>query len=971
MPDQLSKPRLRIETGSHGGRVLGFDLDSSGSVLLTAAHDKTARLWSVPTLRSLGVLRPSLREGYDGQLYAAALSKDGSMGAVSGFSKGPLTVHVFDVARCEIVRQVTVNEVVEELVMALRFSPERDLLVAGTNKRGLMVISVADWTVIGGDQAIKESVSALDFSPDGERLAVLSDDGVVRVYEKSRLHGAATPERQDKALAGLRGSSVRFSPDGSALALGFEDGGMEVREERDLSLRWCRRPEGFCGTPNFSAVAWCDDGEGLLVSGDTCLVENEWVAMRGDASGGAADEWRIATSEAMKANVGFVADLEPGRLIASRTGEIALYDRDGKRLAHVLPPNGDTRMDYDAGTEAARTFRVSYDGTVAEWSFGAHSRAIRFDARTLTLQHDPLPRQAGLAKWAEKSGSAAVRDWRESKTPVLKMPRDTLVPLVLTHNETCHAVDVDRAHVLLGADFNLYRFRSADGAPAAHRPIADGAYRVKQSPDGRLAVAALLDGTVRWFKLDNELRELLSVFVTDEPLPRWVAFTPDGYYAAGAGADDLIGWHIDRGPEHSAGFFAASDFRERFHRPDVVKRVLATSDEMEALRQADAARGGEPTPPPQEQVATLREEQPPIVNILAPREGALLPADGILVIAAEVRTLAAKRVQEVLVRVDGGSAHFDPIGNPMQLANPAPGEEASLRLLQVTMGVEPRTEAAVEVFVLDETRRPSAPAVVKLRRPQTPQTALSEAVKPRLLAVLLGVTNYADESLRKAVTFASKDAQDIARLLDKQSGVLYREVVCHCLPDNATRDAVFDELEWLEKTSTGLDTALLFLAGHGMTWKRSVYYFLLAGASLNAPERQGLSGPELIMRMETVGAKRLVMLDTCYAGAAGQPLPDWAPDADRMMNLLRTAGVPVFGATLANARAQERSKLRNGVFTHALQKVLSPPDRALPFSELWAELRREVGAATGQRQDASFLNAGSGADLALLAGRSG
>ena len=191
------------------------------------------------------------------------------------------------------------------------------------------------------------------------------------------------------------------------------------------------------------------------------------------------------------------------------------------------------------------------------------------------------------------------------------------------------------------------------------------------------------------------------------------------------------------------------------------------------------------------------------------------------------------------------------------------------------------------------------------------------------------------------------------------------------MPDNATRDAVFDELEWLEKTSTGLDTALLFLAGHGMTWKRSVYYFLLAGASLNAPERQGLSGPELIMRMETVGAKRLVMLDTCYAGAAGQPLPDWAPDADRMMNLLRTAGVPVFGATLANARAQERSKLRNGVFTHALQKVLSPPDRALPFSELWAELRREVGAATGQRQDASFLNAGSGADLALLAGRSG
>ena len=208
----------------------------------------------------------------------------------------------------------------------------------------------------------------------------------------------------------------------------------------------------------------------------------------------------------------------------------------------------------------------------------------------------------------------------------------------------------------------------------------------------------------------------------------------------------------------------------------------------------------------------------------------------------------------------------------------------------------------------------------------------------------------------------------MALLLDQQRGVLYRDVECRCLPEDTPRDKVIDALYWLEKSSTGLDTALLFLAGHGMTWRRSTYYFLLAGASLQAPEKQGLSGPELVGRMEAIGAKRLVLLDTCYAGAAGRPPPDWAPDAERLMNLLRTAGVPVFGATVANARAQERAVLGNGVFTHALLKVLSRPDRALPLSELWTALRREVGAATAQKQDASFLNAGSGADLELLAG---
>jgi WD40 repeat protein len=969
MTDHLSEPYLTIETGAHRGRVVGFDLDAAGSLLLTASDDKTARLWSVPSLRPLGVLRPRLLNDLYAPLFAAALSKDGSMGAVAGYSDGPLAIDMFDVARCEIVQQVTVPEVTRGSVLALRFSPDRALLVVGTAENGLMVVSIADGAIIGRDETFDGSVLALDFSPDGVMLAA-SSDGVVHLYEAARLHGKPLPKWRAKTVAGQRSFSIRFAPDGSALALGFEDDGVEVREaSEDLALRWHRRPKGedFRGRPYFSAVAWCDDGEGLLVSGNTSVVENQWIVMRANARDGGEGEWQTATRDVMHDAIGFMADLEPGRLIVSRSGEIALYGRDGARVEHVLPPNGDLRMDHDAENEAARAFRVSYDGTVAEWTFAVHWRAVRFDARNLTLESDTLAQRAGLAAWTEQRGAARVFDWRDSKAASLETAPGQRVALVANTGDSFCAVDVDHAHVLLGADLNLYRFGAEDGAPAGLRPIAHGALRVNQSPDGRLAVAALSDGTIRWFRLDDSLEELLAIFVTDEPLPRWVAFTQHGYYAAGAGAEDLIGWHLDRGPGRSVDFFPASAFRDRFHRPDVVKRVLATRDEMEALRQADEARGGARTPPSAQQVATLREDQPPTVTILTPREGALLPADGTLVIAAEVRAPVAKRVQEVLVRVDGGAAKFKSIVNPMSLANPALGEEASLRLLEVALGAEPRPQAVVEVFALDESQRgPSA--IVTLRRPQTLQAIPEATTKPRLLAVLLGVTQYKEESLRKAVTFASKDAQDMARLLDRQRGVLYRDVVCRCLPEGATRDAVFEALGWLERESTGLDTALLFLAGHGMTWRRSTYYFLLAGASLQGPELQGLSGVELLGRMEAIGGKRLVMLDTCYAGAAGQPPPDWAPDADRLMNLLHSAGVPVFGATVANARAQERAALGNGVFTHALRKALDRPDRPLPFSELWTVLRREVGAVTCEQQNVSFLNAGIGADLALLAG---
>ena len=172
MADYLSEPRLRIETGAHQGRVLGFDLDASGSLLLTASDDKTARLWSVPTLQSLGVLRPPFSEDPDGKLYAAALSKDGSMGAVGGFSWGPLTIHVFVVARCEIVRQVSLPKVVGEVVRALRFSPDRTLLVVGTDGPRLVVISVADWAIINrpaGGGALETVVPGLSGELFGEQ----------------------------------------------------------------------------------------------------------------------------------------------------------------------------------------------------------------------------------------------------------------------------------------------------------------------------------------------------------------------------------------------------------------------------------------------------------------------------------------------------------------------------------------------------------------------------------------------------------------------------------------------------------------------------------------------------------------------------------------------------------------------------------------------------------------------------------
>src|SRR5262249_18322817 len=141
---------------------------------------------------------------------------------------------------------------------------------------------------------------------------------------------------------------------------------------------------------------------------------------------------------------------------------------------------------------------------------------------------------------------------------------------------------------LLGGDFSVYRF-SADGT-REWRTLTQGvAWAVNLSGDGKIAVAASSDGTIRWFRYSDG-KQLLSFFPHADQ-KRWVIWTPAGYYDASPGAEDLIGWHLNRGKDESPDFFPVSRFRGQFYRPDVIAKVLGTGDEVEALRIANMETG--------------------------------------------------------------------------------------------------------------------------------------------------------------------------------------------------------------------------------------------------------------------------------------------------------------------------------------------------------------------------------------------
>ena len=86
---------------------------------------------------------------------------------------------------------------------------------------------------------------------------------------------------------------------------------------------------------------------------------------------------------------------------------------------------------------------------------------------------------------------------------------------------------------MLGADWYLRAF-DAKGRLIWRRPAPAVVWAVNISGDGRLVVAAYGDGTIRWHRMDDG-RELLALYVLADK-QNWVAWTPEGFYGATAGA---------------------------------------------------------------------------------------------------------------------------------------------------------------------------------------------------------------------------------------------------------------------------------------------------------------------------------------------------------------------------------------------------------------------------------------------------
>jgi WD40 repeat protein len=219
----------------HTAEVHYASFSPDGTLVATASFDKTARIWDAHTGKTIAVL-----EGHSLQVASAIFSPDGSRIATASWDN---TARIWDVTTG---KQIAVLDHESPLYSAV-FSPDGSRIVTAADQMA-HIWDIATGKEVANLKGHKKGLVSATFSPDGSRIVTASWDGTARIWN------AATGIEMQLVRHSGEVNHAAFNPDGTRIVTSSWDHTARIWDAANgQEIAILRGHEGVVASAAFSA----------------------------------------------------------------------------------------------------------------------------------------------------------------------------------------------------------------------------------------------------------------------------------------------------------------------------------------------------------------------------------------------------------------------------------------------------------------------------------------------------------------------------------------------------------------------------------------------------------------------------------------------------------------------------------------------------------------------------------------------